>query len=456
MPADVVPSAELRLCQRILAAVELMVAAGLPPGDHRARSAIERLLPLIAPAGAGPRTAGEPIAPSAGIKSLAPLVGAGGPCSTGAVRQGGSAGLGTPAAAAPVPHGPGAWWPIDEFEVRVECAIPFLLLGPLAQVGYLGTLAASAEAGAGRRLPEWAVALARKALAPPLDGWRHDPAAETSAAAFAGRLRRARGRVPGHRREHNEFLGPLGTVLGEAVREGHSPGDPYFARRVPDEAGGGWLLFDPEGFFPLAWCEDLGRLCEQLESWGCELLAVGAASAAARGPSPAARGGRGVRHRRAAGARRAVACGALRPPAAVLDQQCDGPRRPARRGGGRPGALGRGGRRRLAGAGGGAAHGPAGRRPSLRGRPGRRRRRRPGPPRLGPVASASRPTRCWCSATRRPRRDGPLLRRRSLDGAAAAGPAPQDLYDRRLLDDVRGVPWLGGRMVQFRRVRARP
>ena len=87
---------------------------------------------------------------------------------------------------APVPASrqPGA-----QFDIKVASALPFLLLGPLSRTGYLQTLSAVFEAT--QLLPElpcFAVALARKVLAPPQRGWFRSADAVTAAAAFAGQV----------------------------------------------------------------------------------------------------------------------------------------------------------------------------------------------------------------------------------------------------------------------------
>jgi len=69
---------------------------------------------------------------------------------------------------------------------HVASALPFLLLGPLSEMGYLKTLAATMDAAnASNLLPLFATALAYKVLAPPARGWRRDATMVDAAKAFA-------------------------------------------------------------------------------------------------------------------------------------------------------------------------------------------------------------------------------------------------------------------------------
>ena len=62
------------------------------------------------------------------------------------------------------------------WEMPIESALPFLLIGPLARTGYLDTLAAVfAAARISDALPLFAMALAYKVLAPPKRGWLREP-----------------------------------------------------------------------------------------------------------------------------------------------------------------------------------------------------------------------------------------------------------------------------------------
>ena len=73
-----------------------------------------------------------------------------------------------------------------EFEWEVPCALPFLMLRPLAGVGFLTTLAGVCDAARiGSLSGAIAAALARKALAPPTRGWHRDDGHQASVAAFA-------------------------------------------------------------------------------------------------------------------------------------------------------------------------------------------------------------------------------------------------------------------------------
>ena len=162
-------------------------------------------------------------------------------------------------------------------EVYVSSALPFLLLGPLAQVGYLETLAATLEAARlSHDIHFFAAALAYKVLPPPERGWRRKPSAAITAAAFAGLddtvseqdLTEFARQVRGH-------LAPLDLVLSYALIRGHSPGQPLLLYRT-GAAGGprGLLLVDVEGLFPIAWACEWQELLQTLRQFGQTALLI--------------------------------------------------------------------------------------------------------------------------------------------------------------------------------------
>jgi hypothetical protein len=147
-------------------------------------------------------------------------------------------------------------------QVEVSCALPFLLLGPLARTGYLLALRATFEAaGIAGLLPWFAFALARKVLAPPRRGWLHDAQALRSARAFAGwtdevaddPLAELARLLPPH-------LAPLDATVADVLARGHEPGRPLVLR----EAGSGWLLLEADGLFAIAWAERIEQLFARL------------------------------------------------------------------------------------------------------------------------------------------------------------------------------------------------
>jgi hypothetical protein len=132
-------------------------------------------------------------------------------------------------------------------------ALPFLLLPPLAQIGFLDALAASfAAVGRSDVLAAFAVGLALKVLPPPERGWRRRADDVASAAAIA-----ARAALPDELTvladENDEALwSPLAVALTQPVLEAHTAGQPFFAIPVDGTQA---LLVDGEGLFPVAYTQ---------------------------------------------------------------------------------------------------------------------------------------------------------------------------------------------------------
>jgi hypothetical protein len=158
----------------------------------------------------------------------------------------------------------------SDWEVHVPCALPFLLLAPLARIGYLEALAAVLEmAKLSRHAHLFAAALGYKILDPPERGWRRSVASQTAAAALVG--------VPDPIAE--EFLvdfarqigphtGPLDALLADTLIRGHTLGKPLILTRAADEHNTSYLLTDAEGCFPIAWItgvEPLTQIVRRLE-----------------------------------------------------------------------------------------------------------------------------------------------------------------------------------------------
>ncbi|WP_331453850.1 hypothetical protein [Streptomyces sp. SS162] len=163
-----------------------------------------------------------------------------------------------PATRAPAPRGSATAARPATGEVRVWSALPFLLTGPLARVGYLDAVA---PALAGARLaddaPLFAAALAYKVLKATGRGWRRDERDSEAAAAFAGLA------PPVPEQALTRFadtarpaLPVLDGVLALAVCRGHDPADPLLLTG----AGGGLLLLDAQGVFPVAWTSGAAEL----------------------------------------------------------------------------------------------------------------------------------------------------------------------------------------------------
>jgi hypothetical protein len=180
-------------------------------------------------------------------------------------------------------------------EVEVRSALPFLAAAALARIGLLDAVGpALAQAGldptgaggdSARVLPAegratdgpttdgrttdglatdaqlFAAALAYKVLTPPRRGWLRTDADRADAAAFAGLA----GDVPeaalsGLARRAPGGLPALTGLLGLSVCAGHEPGRPLVLTQPAPECGGGLLLVEPDGLFPVAWVDEAEEL----------------------------------------------------------------------------------------------------------------------------------------------------------------------------------------------------
>jgi hypothetical protein len=300
------PSLVDRLRRRLVVAVTLIEARKLAPDDPELWAALDRFVPLIAePAQAhGPSPASGDHRPIAGKDAGRELPAAAeardetGPSPAAnlerapGVAPSGRRGPRSTSPAGPQASLPGAA-PVREGrhrvserivatargEVRVGCAIPFLMLGPLGQVGFLDTLRATFEAADQLELlPAFATALAYKALPPPERGWRRTIDHRGTAAAFAG-LDEPLADPELHELErHAEALcSPLDAAVAQSLLDGHSAGDPLLIWK--DVSNGGWLLVDVPGAFAVTWAETFAGLCERLTQVESECFLIPALSA---------------------------------------------------------------------------------------------------------------------------------------------------------------------------------
>lgn len=134
-------------------------------------------------------------------------------------------------------------------EAEVASVLPFLVAAALHKIDLLAPIGPLIGDSA-----TFAAGLAYKVLSPLRRGWRRPTADLEAAAAFAG----VDGAVPDDAltslgRRAAEALPVLDSLVGLAVCGGHSADRPLLV--VP--AGGGLLLVEPEGLFPVAW-EDGG------------------------------------------------------------------------------------------------------------------------------------------------------------------------------------------------------
>ncbi len=244
-PARLSPAA-----RRLLLIAEAAAKLAVPAGDPALKAVLDRLAPRPA---AGPEDPPAPETAPAAPRPAPPEV-----------RERPAPAAGERAApASPVPAVDLA--PRLEGEVRVASTLPWLLLGPLSRIGTLETLAAVLElAGLATSAPCFAAALAHKVLEPPGRGWHRSPAARAAAAAFAG-LEDPAWRGPVSEPVIGRFAAAvadfvclLDADLARATLAGRPAGSPLVLWRLPADAG--LLLLDPQGLFPVAWEETVEGL----------------------------------------------------------------------------------------------------------------------------------------------------------------------------------------------------
>jgi hypothetical protein len=172
----------------------------------------------------------------------------------------------------------------SDWDVKIDCALPFVLLGPLTRLGYIDAVSAVLE---GAKLTDetslFAAALAYKVLDPPERGWRRCPASVLAAAAFAGsRDAVNEGTLVDFSRRIAPHTGALDLVLAGAVIGGHVPGEPVVLRRMDTESATGLLLVDTPGCFPVAYANGVEPLLPVLRRLGEAVLMISSESASPR------------------------------------------------------------------------------------------------------------------------------------------------------------------------------
>jgi hypothetical protein len=334
--------------------------------------------------------------------------------------------------------------PTAAADVEVASALPFLLLGPLAQVGYLPALAPALQpAGLESHTAVFATALAYTVLGPLQRAWRRRPEDLAAAAAVAGLA----APVPGPALTEFARLAPpalsaLDAVITQALAEGHTEGQPLVLAAAAERVGGGLLLMDREGLFPIAWADSVTGLLPAWRMFGSPPVLVAPAAAGALRDLTAAGAsfvvatppGRGERWRRL-------------PPHRLWTNDHDDPAL-ARHAGGYRQAVDLAAELMQALAGDRAAV-PLAASPAL----GRS---------LTLAAGLGLGTLAWTLWREREPTDPLLALERFADLSARVsfepqrvrvrlplGPRHSDLFAHGLLADVPGIPWLGGRFVQF-------
>jgi hypothetical protein len=171
---------------------------------------------------------------------------------------------------------------IRQTEFDIPSALPFLLLGPLALIGYLDTLAATLEtANLTTEAPLFAAALAAKVLRPPERGWRRDAQDLSVIAAFTGLETPPPGdALADFARKITGHLTPLDSLVSYSLVKGHTPGGAMMLHRTRDANNEtGLLLVELEGLFPVAWAEDFESLLPTLRYFSETPVLVQQASA---------------------------------------------------------------------------------------------------------------------------------------------------------------------------------
>ncbi|GHH66634.1 hypothetical protein GCM10017673_12510 [Streptosporangium violaceochromogenes] len=157
-------------------------------------------------------------------------------------------------------------------EVQVWSALPFLLAGPLARVGYLDAIGpALGGLGLIGDAPLFAAALAYKVLGVTGRGRRRAERDVVAAAAFAGLAPPPpEEELTGAARRLRPALPVLDGVLALSVSRGHDPADPLLVTG----AAGGLLLVDAQGLFPIAWTGDVSGLLPHWRACGSPVVLV--------------------------------------------------------------------------------------------------------------------------------------------------------------------------------------
>ncbi|MFK4226771.1 hypothetical protein [Streptomyces sp. NPDC019890] len=149
----------------------------------------------------------------------------------------------------------------------IDRVLPFLLLPPLHDRGYVEAVAAVLSGG-GAQAPDgaaFAACLAHKVLPPPAHGWLRSPQDTHAVAVFAGTTPTGHGAPDISALDLERHLGPLLALLdsrlGLQAAQGHTATSPLLLRAV---APGRLLLLDVDGLYPV-W--DASRPAELLRPW---------------------------------------------------------------------------------------------------------------------------------------------------------------------------------------------
>jgi hypothetical protein len=228
-----------------------------------------------APSARGPTPAAPAEGPAAAASAQPPVASAEGTtgaagaidavldalATTTATRWGRAPERPSPDAAMPATWPQPATRPAVASEVEVASVLPFLLVGPLEELGVLDAVAA-ALAGPGwpDLLAAFAGCLARKVLPPPTAGWLQSPQVEATVAAFVGERRPPDGQaIERLDRAAPQWWPVVEEAVGAELVALRAPGSPLVAVPSP----GGLVVADADGLAPLLWDADAdaaGRL----------------------------------------------------------------------------------------------------------------------------------------------------------------------------------------------------
>jgi hypothetical protein len=162
------------------------------------------------------------------------------------------------------------------WRVKIDCALPFLALAPLARLGYFSALEAVLEAanlGCDGYL--FAAALAYKVLDPPERGWRRSPASMLAASALAGSTKPIdEETLIAFARRIAPHTSALDLILADSLIAGHTQGEPITLHRAGPQKAAGLLTLDTEGCFPIAWTHDFEPLLAILKRLGRPVVLI--------------------------------------------------------------------------------------------------------------------------------------------------------------------------------------
>jgi hypothetical protein len=157
-------------------------------------------------------------------------------------------------ASAPSKATPGRRAEVVRREADIASVLPFLLVGPLDDLGVLDVLtAALAGVGSPDLLTAFAAGLARKALPPPADGWWQPIEVTATIAAFAGQDQPPDGSsMERLGRSMYQWWPVIEEVVTAELIDLRAEDSPLVVTRSPD----GLVAADADGLAPLLWDGD--------------------------------------------------------------------------------------------------------------------------------------------------------------------------------------------------------